>query len=456
MGKLKALILAAGEGTRMKSTMTKMIHPILGKPMINYVVDAYKNAGCDDIIIIAGDNMEVLKAAVPGAQFAHQKERRGTGHAVMCAEEFIDDDDTVFTAYGDGPLIRPEVIKEIILEHAGTKAAATIVSCVFDNPTGYGRVIRKNGFFSRIVEQRDANEVEQLVKEINTGLACYEGKALKAALKEITCDNAQNEYYLPDVSLVLKRKNEVVNIYVGNDPLDFYGINDRAQLAAAAAIIKMRINTGLMLSGVSIWDPANTYIGPDVTIGQGTTILPGAIIEGSTKIGEDCEIGPHTTIKCSSIGNNCKIVNSVLDSAEVHNKVSIGPYAYLRPGAVLMDGAKIGDFVEVKNAVIGRNSKANHLAYIGDAQVGDNVNFGCGAITVNYNGKKKCQTIIKDNAFVGSNCNLIAPVTVEKGGYVAAGSTVTKTVPEDCLTIARARQENKEGRAAGFLADKKS
>jgi len=450
MGRLKAVILAAGEGTRMKSKISKVIHPILGKSMINYVTDACKDAGCEDIVIVAGDNMDALKEIEPTASFAHQKERLGTGHAVMSAVDFIGDDDTIFITYGDVPLIKAEAVKQIVAAHSDKKAVATIVSCVFDNPFGYGRVIRENGVFSKIVEQKDANETEQLVKEINTGMACYNGKALKEALKELKNDNSQNEYYLTDVASIFKGKGLSVEIFVGSDPLDFYGVNDRAQLAEAATIAKARINNTHMLAGVSIWDPMNTYIGPDVTIESGTCILPNTIIEGVCKIGADCEIGPSTTIKSSSIGNNCKIVNSVLDKAEVHNNVTVGPFAYLRPKAVLMDNVKIGDFVEVKNAVIGKGSKASHLAYIGDAEVGENVNFGCGAITVNYNGATKGKTIIKDNAFIGSNCNLIAPVTVEKGGYVAAGSTVTKTVPQDCLTIARVRQENKEGRAPKF------
>ena len=447
MGKLKAVILAAGEGTRMKSAISKVLHPILGKAMINYVVDAYKKGGCDDIVIVAGDNIEALKKAVPNAFFAHQKERLGTGHAVMSAVEFIDDDDTIFVAYGDGPLIRPETVSTIIAAHKEEGADGTIVSCIFDNPFGYGRIIRENGGFSHIVEQRDADENEKLIKEINTGMTCYNGKALKSALTQLKCDNTQKEYYLTDVALILKNEGKAVQIYIGENPMDYYGINDRAQLAEAAAIIKTRKNTELMLSGVSIWDPQNTYISPDVSIGCGSCILPGTIIEGNSSIGEECEIGPGTTIKDSQIGNNCKIINSVLDKAKVHNEVQIGPFAYLRPKAVIMDGAKIGDFVEVKNAVVGKNSKASHLAYIGDAEVGENVNIGCGVITANYDGKHKHKTIIKDNAFVGSNSNLIAPVVVEKGGYVAAGSTITKTVPENCLSVARARQENKEGRA---------
>ena len=447
MGRLKAVILAAGEGTRMKSAISKVIHPLLGKPMINYAADAYKNGGCDDIVIVAGDNIDALRKAVPWAHFAHQKERRGTGHAVICAVEFIEDDDMVFIAYGDGPLIRPETVEDIISCHKKSGAAATIVSCVFENPFGYGRIVRKNNAFDRIVEHKDANDEDRLIKEINTGMGCYNGKLLKKALSQLKCDNVQNEYYLPDVPLILKNDGEAVNIYVGNNPLDFYGINDRVQLAEAANIIKMRKNTELMLSGVSIWDPANTYIGPDVSIGRGSCIFPGTIIEGNTVIGEECEIGPNTTIKNTKIGNSCIIKNSVINCAEIHNNVEIGPFAYLRPKAVIMDGAKIGDFVEVKNAVVGKNSKANHLAYIGDATLGENVNFGCGAITVNYNGKDKFDTVIKDNAFIGSNSNLIAPVTVESGGYIGAGSTVTKNVPENCLTVARARQENKEGRA---------
>jgi len=450
MAKLKAVILAAGEGTRMKAKYSKVLHTILGKPIVNYVVDAYREAGCDEIIIVAGDNMSQLEEKIEGVSFALQAERRGTGHAIMCATDYIEDGDKVLIAYGDGPLIKAETVKKIIASHEESGAVATLVSCIFDDPTGYGRIIREGGSFLCSVEQRDATEEQRLVKEINTGLACYDGNMLKKALGLLKCDNSQNEYYATDLPAILKDEGQAVNIYTGDDPLDFYGINDKLQLATATEIIKKRVNEALMLSGVMLWDANNTYISPDVRIGMGTCILPGTIIEGNCEIGEDCEIGPNTTIKNSKIGNGCSIINSVLNEAQVHNKVNIGPFAYLRPGAVLMDGVKIGDFVEVKKSVIGKGSKASHLAYIGDAEIGENVNFGCGAITVNYDGKNKFKTIIKDNGFVGSNASLVAPVTVEKGGYVTAGSTITDNVPENSLTFGRARQVNKEGRAPKF------
>jgi len=450
MGKLKAIILAAGEGTRMKAKYSKVLHTILGKPIINYVVDAYREAGCDDIVIVAGANMEQLKARIENVSFALQAERKGTGHAVMCAADYIEDGDDILIAYGDSPLITPETVGEIISAHEKSGAAATIVSCMVDDPAGYGRIIRENGSFSCIVEHKDADENQRLVKEINTGLACFSGSLLKEALGLLNNNNSQNEYYLTDVPAILKDRGESVNIYVGNDPMDFYGINDKVQLAEAAKIIKERINENLMLSGVVLWDPQNSYISPDVKIGMGTTILPGTIIEGKCEIGEDCEIGPNTTIKNSTVGNGCIIINSVLNEAQVHNEVKVGPFAYLRPGTVLMDKVKIGDFVEIKKSVIGKGSKASHLAYIGDTEIGENVNFGCGAITVNYDGKNKFKTVIKDNSFVGSNANLIAPVTIEKGGYVTAGSTITDDVPESSLAFGRARQVNKEGRAPKF------
>ena len=450
MGKLKAIILAAGEGTRMKAKYSKVLHSILGKPIINYVVDAYRQAGCDDIIIVAGDNMEQLKGKIEDVSFALQTERKGTGHAVMSAVDYIEDGDTVLIAFGDGPLIKAETVKKVISAHEESKAVGTIVTCIYDNPTGYGRIIRENGSFQRIIEQRDASEEQKLIKEGNAGLACYSGKLLKEGLSLLGCNNAQNEYYITDVPEILKNKGEPVNIYIAEDTLDFSGINDKLQLAEVTQVMKKRINEKLMLEGVMLWDPENTYIAPDVKIGMGTCIKPGTIIEGNCTIGEDCEIGPNTTIKNSTIGNGCHIINSVLDEATVHNKVNIGPFAYLRPGAVLMDEVKIGDFVEVKKSVIGKGSKASHLAYIGDAEIGENVNFGCGAITVNYDGKNKFKTIIKDNGFVGSNASLIAPVTVEKGGYVTAGSTITDDVPENSLTFGRARQVNKEGRAPKF------
>ena len=450
MGKLKVIILAAGEGTRMKAKYSKVLHTIFGKPILNYVVDAYREAGCDDIVIVAGDNMEQLKGKVEGAHFALQAERKGTGHAIMCAADYINDDDRVLIAYGDGPLIRAETIKNIILSHEESGAVATLVSCIYDDPTGYGRIIRKDGKFECNVEQRDATEEQKLVKEGNTGVACYNGAMLKPVLGLLKCDNAQNEYYATDLPAILKDEGQLVNIYIAEDSVDFNGINDKLQLASATEIVKKRINERHMLSGVMLWDPKNTYIGPDVKIGKGTCIMPGTIIEGNCIIGEDCEIGPNTAIKNSSIGNSCNVINSILDEATVHNHVNIGPFAYLRPGTELMDNVKIGDFVEVKKSVIGKGSKASHLAYIGDAEIGENVNFGCGAITVNYDGKNKFKTIIKDNGFIGSNASLVAPVTVEKGGYVTAGSTITDNVPENSLTFGRARQVNKEGRAPKF------
>lgn len=442
---LKAIIIAAGEGTRMKSKTHKVLHDILGKPVLAYEIDTLKECGVSDIIGVIGSQAEKIRETFPELTFAMQEERLGTGHAVMMAKDFIGDEGDVLVLYGDTPLITPDCIKNLYARHKETQSHMTLTSVHVENPFGYGRIIRKNNGFEKIVEQKDTTPEEAAVNEINVGLYCFNAKALQLALSKLQNNNTQKEYYLTDSAEILLQEGCNVSVFVGENPDEFYGINTKVQLAEAAKIMQKRINENHMLNGVTIINPENTYIGPNVTIGCDTVIYPGTSIMGNTAIGEDTVIGYHCKIEDCKIGNNCAIEMSTLMGSEICNNVKIGPYAYIRPESVLMDGAKIGDFVEIKKAVIGEGTKANHLTYIGDAEIGKNVNFGCGTVVVNYDGKRKTKTVVCDNTFIGCNTNLISPVTVHEGAYVAAGSTITDDVPENNLAIARARQVNKSG-----------
>jgi bifunctional UDP-N-acetylglucosamine pyrophosphorylase/glucosamine-1-phosphate N-acetyltransferase len=350
--------------------------------------------------------------------------------------------------YGDAPLVRASSIREMIRMLGEHGAAGAMLTAKFDNPYGYGRIVRAaDGTVERIVEQKDCGPKENEIQEINAGTYCFDIRKLFAALSEVKNDNAQNEYYLTDVIAILRAKGEKVIAYCTDDPAESLGINDRIQLAEAERAMRERINRDHMRNGVTMIDPDRTYIDKDVRIGADTVLYPGTVLRGKTVIGEQCAIGPDTEIADSVISDHVKIRHSVLTEAEVGSGVTIGPFAHLRPGSRLASGVKIGNFVEIKNATLGEEAKASHLSYIGDAQVGSNVNIGCGAITVNYDGYNKHRTIIEDDAFVGSNVNLIAPVRVGKGAYVVAGSTITRDVADNDMAIARERQTNKPGYA---------
>lgn len=448
-----SIVLAAGEGTRMKSNIPKVLHRVCGKPMLEYVIEASKDAGIDKNCVIIGHGGSKVKEAFSNADnvvFKNQPIGKeypyGTGFAVMQAKEYIEDNSNVVILYGDTPLITSKTIKELIKYHLDSNNYATVLTAYIEKPTGYGRILRdENGNLIRIVEEKDANEEEKKIKEINSGIYCFKGKHLKAALNKINNNNAQGEYYVTDVIGILKEEGYKVGAYLIDDATEIYGVNSRVQLAFCEKIMRNRINKFHMENGVTIINPENTYIDPGIIIGKDSIIYPGTILKGSTAIGNNCIIGENTRVENSVIGNGVKIFSSTIRDSVVDDNCNIGPYAQIRPNSRLGKNVKIGNFVEIKNSNIGDNSKASHLAYIGDADVGKNVNIGCGVVFVNYDGRLKHRTVVEDNAFIGSNSNLVAPVLVKKWGYVAAGSTITDEVEENSLAIARARQVNKIG-----------
>lgn len=448
-----AILLAAGQGTRMKSKLYKVLHPVCGKPMVEHVIDNISKLNVNRIVTIVGHGAEKVKEHLGNkSEYALQEEQLGTAHAVMQAESILGAyEGTTFVVCGDTPLIRTETFENLYKHHLKTNAKATILTAIADDPTGYGRIIRDtDGKVSQIVEQKDASEEQQKVKEINTGTYCFDNKALFEALKLVNNENAQGEYYLTDVIEILQKQGETVSAFVCEDFEETLGVNDRVALSQAEEIMRARIITEHMKNGVTIISPSTTYIHADVKIGRDTIIKPGVIIEGETTIGEDCVIGPNSHIVNSIIGNETTIQNSVVTDSKVGDNTSVGPFAHIRPSSNIGSDVKIGNFVEVKKSSLGDHTKVSHLSYIGDAQIGSNVNVGCGSITVNYDGKNKYETIIGDNVFVGCNSNLVAPVTIGEGSFIAAGSTITKDVPQDALAIARARQENKLDYAKKF------
>ncbi|WP_160725678.1 bifunctional UDP-N-acetylglucosamine diphosphorylase/glucosamine-1-phosphate N-acetyltransferase GlmU [Bacillus sp. USDA818B3_A] len=443
-----AVILAAGQGTRMKSKLYKVLHPVCGKPMVQHVVDQITKLNVKEIVTITGHGAEMVQTQLGDlSQYALQKEQLGTAHAVMQAQELLQGKDGItIVVCGDTPLIKAETMEALFKHHEELNAKATILTAKIDNPTGYGRIIRnEKGLVEKIVEHKDASEEERIINEINTGTYCFDNQALFQALNNVSNDNVQGEYYLPDVIEILKKQGEVVTAFQTDEFEETLGVNDRVALSEAERIMRSRINESHMRNGVTIIDPANTYIEADVQIGQDTVIYPGTIIKGQSVIGTECVIGPNSEIDACEIGNETVIRQSAAFNSSIGSNVNIGPFAHIRPDSKILDEVKIGNFVEIKKAVFGKGSKASHLSYIGDAEVGSDVNIGCGSITVNYDGKNKFLTKIEDGVFIGCNSNLVAPVTIKKGSYVAAGSTITKNVPEEALAIARAKQVNKEG-----------
>lgn len=447
MTKIYAVVLAAGQGTRMKSKLYKVLHPVCGKPMVEHVVDHIRDLDVTKIVSIVGHGAEKVKEQLGDkSEYVLQEEQLGTAHAVQQAETLLGDlEGTTIVICGDTPLIRPETMEALLEHHQQQAAKATILTAVAENPTGYGRILRnEEGHVEQIVEQKDATVEQQKVTEINTGTYCFDNKALFETLKLVKNDNAQGEYYLPDVIEILKQQGEIVSAYISDDFSENLGVNDRVALSQAEEIMRARINEAHMRNGVTIINPANTYIGADVTIGSDTIVYPGTLLEGQTVIGEDCYIGPNSHIVDSQIGHRTKIDASVVEESMIGEDVTVGPYAHIRPASNVLNRAKVGNFVELKKTTLGEGSKASHLTYLGDAEIGADVNIGCGTITVNYDGVNKFKTTIGDRSFIGCNANLVAPVTIHSDTYVAAGTTVTKEVPPFALAIGRSRQENKE------------
>lgn len=443
-----AIVLAAGQGTRMKSDLYKVLHPVCGKPMVEHVIDHICDLHSDRIVTIVGHGAEMVEQTLGNkSEYALQAQQLGTAHAVQQAERVLADlEGTTLVVCGDTPLISTETMAALLAHHHETEAKATILTAIADDPTGYGRIIRaENGDVMRNVEHKDTNDSERLVKEINTGTYCFDNRVLFDTLKKVNNENAQGEYYLPDVLGILKSEGQRISAYTTPDFHETLGVNDRVALAQAEKSMRQLIAEKHMRNGVTIISPEQTVISAEAEIGRDTVIQPGVLIEGTTKIGSQCVIGPNSHIQNSTVGDNTTIHSSVVRDSKVGNQTAVGPFAHLRPETQLGDHVKVGNFVEVKKSQLGDDSKVSHLSYIGDTEIGKNVNVGCGTITVNYDGKNKYKTEIEDNAFIGCNANLVAPVTIGKNAIVAAGSTVTKNVPENSLAIARVRQENKEG-----------
>ncbi|MCG0275841.1 MAG: bifunctional UDP-N-acetylglucosamine diphosphorylase/glucosamine-1-phosphate N-acetyltransferase GlmU [Thermosediminibacteraceae bacterium] len=442
-----AVILAAGEGTRMKSNTPKVLHKVCGIPMLGHVILAARSAGAKRIIVVVGKGAEEVKRAFQreNVEFVLQAEQKGTGHALKQAEDAVKGEDTLLVLYGDMPLVTNESLRAMVEYHWKSGAAATVMTARVKDPTGYGRIIREGNRVLAIKEEKDASLEEKAINEINSGIYCFQREKVFEALEQVNNNNRQGEYYLTDVVEILNNKKENVFAYEVQDPCEVQGVNDRSQLALAQAIMQKRIINRLMAQGVTFLNPETCLVDAGVEIGRDTVIYPGVYLEGNTKIGEGCTIIGVSRIVDSKIGNNVEITMCHIRESVIEDNVKIGPFSNLRPGSYIMAGAKIGDFVEIKNSKVGMGSKVPHLSYVGDADIGSGVNIGAGVIFVNYDGFKKHRTVVEDGAFIGCNSNLIAPVRIGQDSFIAAGSTVTKDVEEGALAIARARQENKPG-----------
>lgn len=445
-----AIILAAGKGSRMKSSLYKVLHPVAGKPMVEHVIEQVEAIKVDEIVTIVGFGAEMVKEQLgERSKYALQTEQLGTGHAVLATADLLKDKKgTTLVICGDTPLLTDKTLEELMSHHEQTGAKATILSAIAKDASGYGRIVRNSeNLVEKIVEHKDASPEELLINEFNTGTYCFDNEFLFDSLTKVGNDNAQGEYYLPDVISILKQQGEVVTAYVMDSEEESMGINDRVALSVANQLMNSRINERHMRNGVTLIDPSTTYIESDVVIGQDTVIEPGVILRGNTVIGNNSVISAHSDINNSQIGNQVHVRSSTINQAIVNDGVDVGPYAHLRPDAEIHENAHIGNFVEIKKAVIGENTKVGHLTYVGDATLGKDINVGCGTVFVNYDGKKKYHTVIEDHSFIGSGTNLIAPLTIGRNSAVAAGSTITEDVPEDALGIARGRQSNLEGYA---------
>lgn len=457
-----AIILAGGKGTRMKSKKPKVLVEVLFKPMLGYVVDACHAAGIEHLCTVTGFRAEVVEEFLNknyggSIETALQAEQKGTGHAVMMAEDFLKRNAgrDVCVVCGDSPCISGEVIEEAYRYHKEQQNAITVVTAEMENPHGYGRIVRKNKQLQKIVEQKDASIEEQHIKEINSGVYWFNVDNLLSQLGSLTTDNAQGEYYLPQVIDLTLEQGGRVGAYLSEDSDIVLGVNSREELFRLNEKMRRSIIYKHFENGVQFASMDGVTIAPDAKIGVDTVILNGTIIKENVVIGEDCEIGPNAVIQNSEIGDRVKLNATQCYQSRIHSDVDVGPYVHIRPNSEIKSHVHIGDFVEVKNSVVGEGTGISHLTYVGDSDVGRNVNFGCGVVTVNYDGVKKNRCVIEDEAFIGCNTNLIAPVKIGKSAYTAAGSTITQDVPDYALAIARNKQEHKEEFAKKKLAGRK-
>jgi bifunctional UDP-N-acetylglucosamine pyrophosphorylase/glucosamine-1-phosphate N-acetyltransferase len=445
------VILAAGQGTRMRSSTPKLLHPLCGRPMIAWPVAAALEAGAGDVVVVDAPGRPLADALGDGVTIAVQSEPRGTADAVRSASRHFRDSETVIVLAGDVPLITAGLIRDLAAAHEQSGAAATMATTVLEDPTGYGRVVRgPDGTVERVVETKaagDATDLERRIREVNTGIFAFEGAALDAALEQVRSDNAQGELYLPDVLPILRATGRTVVAHEVDDASSTLGVNDRVALAVVAELAQARIHRRHMLAGVTIVKPDATVIDVGVEIAPDTVIAPFCSLLGRTRIGSGSTIGPHATLLDATVGDGATVLHSYVKEAEIADRANVGPFAYLRPGAVLREGAKAGTFVEIKNSEIGAGSKVPHLAYIGDATIGEGTNIGAGTITANYDGYAKHRTTIGSGVKVSVDTMLVAPVSVGDEAYTAAGSVITKDVPPGALGVARARQQNINGYA---------
>ena len=446
---LHVVILAAGKGTRMKSSRPKVLHSLAGRSLIEHVLKTVDSLRADSVIAVVGhgaDEVRTALAAHTSLEFALQSPQLGTGHALLQAESLLaGKSGTVLLIYADVPLLQSATLSRLIEHHRASKAAATVLTTELPEPYGYGRIVRDAaGRIQRIVEERDASGSERAIKEINTGIYCLDLKPLFESLHQLATDNSQGEYYLTDLVTLYRQRNLRVETLALESAAELRGVNSRVDLADLARVLRERKNHELMLGGVTLEDPASTYIDADVRIGADTVIGPGVFLEGTTSIGEKCRIHAGCRLTNTHIADDVTILDHcVLVDARVERGARIGPFAHLRPASVIGEDAHVGNFVELKKTTLGPKSKANHLAYLGDSTIGERVNVGAGTITCNYDGVAKHPTVIEDGAFIGSDSQLIAPVRIGAGAYVAAGSSITKDVPAGALGVSRARQENK-------------
>lgn len=446
-----AIVLAAGEGTRMKSSRPKVVHEVLGKSMVQWVVDAARAAGVDRCVVVVGNGaaqVEALFAGDADVECVLQEQRLGTGHAVRAALEKTQvEDGQVLVLCGDTPLLRAETLKSLVdAAMSPAHEAGALLTMTYDDPTGYGRVmVAEDGCATAIVEQKDCTAEQALVKTCNAGVYCFDAELLRAHISELTCENAQKEYYLTDMVGILRAHGAAMAAVDCPDAVELMGVNSRIQLAQASRAMQERINLTHMAAGVTMLDPTQVWIGPDVTIGRDTEIFPGTMLWGDTHIGENCLVGPQTRLTDTRVGSGCVVDETVAVQAVIDNDVECGPRAYLRPGAHLCDGSKAGTHVEIKKSTVGKGSKVPHLSYIGDCTIGEGVNIGAGTITCNYDGKNKNATTIGDGTFIGSDTMLVAPVNIGSRCTVGAGSTITRDVPDGALAVERSEQTVKPG-----------